>query len=182
MRTLDFYYSMITFWFIENLRITHPLCNTHMHYRVSYSWLLFSNQTHPEGITSRPVLGKLTLRPLITRSGCVFGQDTRGRSKAFPECWGWGRGGAGGSESSASLLELPDAFCSGFPAVTSHPQAPCIPDPDHTLVSLRHRKLTQVPEVIRAFWGLEGSTVICMKGPSPSQGMKRGRRPVGTLC
>ena len=62
MRPLDFYYSMITFWFIENLRITHPLCNTHMHYRVSYSWLLFSKQTHPEGIITKPVLGKLAVK------------------------------------------------------------------------------------------------------------------------
>ena len=86
MRPLDFYYSMITFWFIENLKITHPLCNAHMHYRVSYSWLLFSNQTHPEGIITKPVLGKSAVKSSITRSGCVFGQDTRGHSKAFPEC------------------------------------------------------------------------------------------------
>ena len=66
--------------------------------------------------------------------------------------------------------------------MTCHPQAPRIPSPDHTLVSLRHRKLTQVPEVIRALWGLDGRTVICMKGPAPSQGMKRGRSGVGTLC
>ena len=81
-----------------------------------------------------------------------------------------------------SPLVLSDAFCSGFPAVTFNPQAPRIPAPDHTLVSLRHRNLTQVPEVIRALWGLEGRTVICMKGPSPSQGMKRGSSGVGTLC
>ena len=24
--------------------------------------------------------------------------------------------------------------------------------------------------------------ILCMKGPSPSQGMKRGRNGVGTLC
>ena len=89
---------------------------------------------------------------------------------------------SGGVRAESSPLVLPDAFCSGFPAVTSHTQAPHIPSPDHTLVSLRHRKLTQVPEVIRALWGLEGRTVICMKGPSPSQYMKRGRSGVGTLC
>ena len=89
---------------------------------------------------------------------------------------------SGGERAETSPLVLSDAFCSGFPAVTFNPQAPRIPAPDHTLVSLRHRKLTQVPEVIRALWGLEGRTVICMKGPSPSQGMKRGSSGVGTLC
>ena len=117
--------------------VMNNLIHLQVHYRVSYSWLLFSNQTHPEGIISRPDLGMLSLRPLITRSGCVFGQDTRGRSKPFPEC-------LEGMTAEKSPLVLPDAFCSGLPAVTSHPQAPRIPSPDHTLVSLRHRKLTQV--------------------------------------
>ena len=79
-----------------------------------------------------------------------------------------------------SPLVLSGALRSGFPTFTSHTEAPGNPVPDHTLASLRHRKLSQVPEVIRALWGLGG--VICMKGPAPSQGMKRGRSVVGTLC
>ena len=90
--------------------------------------------------------------------------------------------GSAAMRSELSTLVLPGAFCSGFPAMTSHPQAPHIPASDHAPVSLRHRKLTQVPEVIRALRGLERRTVICMKVPSPSQGMKRGRSGVGTLC
>ena len=90
--------------------------------------------------------------------------------------------GSAAMRTELSTLVLPGAFCSGFPAMTSHPQAPHNPSSDHAPVSLRHRKLTQVPEVIRALWGVERKTVICMKGPSPTPGMKRGRSGVGTLC
>ena len=90
--------------------------------------------------------------------------------------------GSAAMRSELSTLVLPGAFCSGFPAMTSHPQAPHNPASDHAPVSLRHRKLTQVPEVIRALWGVERKTVICMKCPSPSPGMKRGRSGVETLC
>ena len=95
--TLDFYYSMNTFWFIENLKITHPLCNTHMHYRVSYSWLLFSIQTHPEAIITKPLWGKLSQELYHQVRMCAWARTPGGALRPFLRVGGWGEGGGGES-------------------------------------------------------------------------------------
>ena len=77
-----------------------------------------------------------------------------------------------------SPLVLPGAYCSGFPAVTSHPQGPHDPASDHPLVSLRHRKLSQVPEVIRALWGL-GEDSHLHDGTLPFSGYEEDMEPCG---
>ena len=77
-----------------------------------------------------------------------------------------------------SPLVLPGAYCSGFPAVTSHPQGPHDPASDHPLVSLRHRKLSQVPEVIRALWGL-GEDSHLHGRPRPLSGYEEGQERGG---
>ena len=86
---------------------------------------------------------------------------------------------SGGERAETSPLVLSDAFCSGFPAVTSHSQAPGIPAADHTLVSLRHRKLTQVPEEIRALWGWGGEDGHLHERTFPLSGYEEGKKQCG---
>ena len=79
----------------------------------------------------------------------------------------------------ASYSGLPAASYSGLPAVTSHPQAPCNPTADHTLASLMHRKVTQVPEVIRALWGQDGEDGHLHERPRPLSGYEEGKERCG---
>ena len=105
-----------------------------------------------------------------------LGKDTRGCSKAFPKRVWWG--GVGVVRAETSPVVHSGALRSGFPAFTSHTQTPGNPAPDHTLASLRHRKLTQVPEVIRAL-------LHCCRGrggederPRPLSGYEEGMERV----
>ena len=78
-----------------------------------------------------------------------------------------------------SLLALHLGFCSGLPAVTSHPQGPRNPAPDHTLASLRPRKLSQVPEGIRALWGRGGEGGHLHERPRPLSRYEEGKERGG---
>ena len=87
--------------------------------------------------------------------------------------------GSAAMRSEMSPLVLPGAFCSGFLAVTSHPQAPHNPASDHPLDSLGHRKLTQVPEVIRALWGWCGKDGHLHERPLPLSAYEEGKECCG---
>ena len=75
-----------------------------------------------------------------------------------------------------SRLVLSGALRSGFPTFTSHTEAPGNPVPDHTLASLGNRKLSQVPEVIRALWGWGGHL---HERPRPLSGNEEGKERCG---
>ena len=63
--------------------------------------------------------------------------------------------------------------------MTSHPQVPHIPASDHAPVSLRHRKLTQVPEVIRALWGFGAEDGHLHERTHPVSGYEKGKERCG---
>ena len=86
---------------------------------------------------------------------------------------------SGAVRAEPSPLVLPGASCSGLPAVTSHPQAPSNPAPHHTLASLMHRKVIQVPEVIRALWGQDGEDGYLHERPRPLSGYEEGQERCG---
>ena len=106
-----------------------------------------------------------------------LGKDTRGCSKAFPKRVWWG--GVGVVRAETSPVVHSGALRSGFPAFTSHTQTPGNPAPDHTLASLRPRKLSQVPEGIRALWGRGGEGGHLHERPRPLSGYEEGQERGG---
>ena len=79
-----------------------------------------------------------------------------------------------------SPLVLSDALRSGFPAFTSHTQQPPgNPVPEHTMGSLRHKKLSQVPEVIRALWGFGAEDGHLHERTHPVSGYEKGKERCG---
>ena len=135
---------------------------------------------------------ELSLRTPLTRSqeACP-GLDTRGRARAIPELGSGVRAGPRPWHCQATSAQ---GSWMGPPG-----PGPLQPRPSPHPASLRHRDRNQGPGRghraggseswgdseswgVRELGGGAGRTVICMRGPAPSQGMKRGRSGVGTLC
>ena len=117
---------------------------------------------------------ELSLRAQVTRAqGACPGLDTRGLARAIPELVSGVRAGPRPWHCQATSAQGswmgPPGPGPLQPRPSPHPAPPQAqgqePGPREGSESWR--------------WG---KTVICMKGPAPSQAMKRGRSGVGTLC